>query len=97
MSENEQYRLHAYVQGRVQGVGFRYYVRQAAEDNNLNGWVRNLRDGRVEVVAEGTHEDLNQLLMRLRKGPISADVNDVDYEFTDAKGDFKQFRVRFTG
>ena len=53
MSETSNYRLHAFIQGRVQGVGFRYYVMQAAQDYHLTGWVRNLYDGRVEVVAEG--------------------------------------------
>ena len=96
MSEKEKYRLHAYVKGNVQGVGFRHFTRQTAQQQDLTGWVRNLRDGRVEVMAEGKHADLNQLLGRLRKGPISADVNDIDYEFNDAQGEFESFRVRFT-
>ncbi len=96
MSENEQYRLHAYIKGNVQGVGFRHFTRQTAQDYNLTGWVQNLRDGRVEVLAEGSHHDLNQLLVRLRKGPISADVNDINYDFDDAQGDFKAFQVRYT-
>ncbi len=97
MSENKLYRLHAYVNGRVQGVGFRYHALQAAQEGGLTGWVRNLRDGRVEVLAEGAHEALNRLLAELRKGPISADVQDVDYEFTEGKGEFEAFRVRYTG
>ena len=96
MSENEKYRLHAYLKGKVQGVGFRYFTRQTAQEHNVTGWVRNLHDGRVEVMAEGEHENLNQLLVRLRKGPISADVNDIDYEFTAAQGGFNTFRVRHT-
>lgn len=96
MSEKENYRLHAFVKGRVQGVGFRYHTLQTAQDHDLTGWVRNLRDSRVEVVAEGTHDALNRLLRALRTGPMSANVNDVDYEFKDAQGDFDQFRVRAT-
>jgi acylphosphatase len=94
MSENEKFQLHAYVKGRVQGVGFRYHTLKSAQDNNLKGWVRNLYDGRVEVLAEGEHNDLNLLLADLRKGPISSDVNDVDYEFTEATGKFDRFYVR---
>jgi acylphosphatase len=97
MTENEVYRMHTYVRGRVQGVGFRYFVLQSVEGLDLTGWVRNLYDGWVEVLAEGAHEDLNRLLVALRKGPISADVQDVDYEFTEAKGEFEGFRVRYTG
>ena len=96
MSENEKYRLHATIKGHVQGVGFRHFTRQTARELNLTGWVRNLRDGRVEVAAEGEHGDLNQLLVRLRKGPISADVNDIDYDFEAAHGEFNTFRVRHT-
>ena len=96
MSENEKYRLHATIKGNVQGVGFRHFTRQTAQQLGLTGWVRNLRDGRMEVMAVGTHDDLNQLLVRLRRGPISADVNDINYEFDDAQGEFETFRVRYT-
>jgi len=96
MTEDKDYRLHAFVSGRVQGVGFRYFVLREAQDLHLTGWVRNLHDGRVEVVAEGTHPALNQLLIKLRQGPVSADVRDVDYEFSDARGDFSGFSPRQT-
>jgi acylphosphatase len=96
MSENEKYQLHAYVKGRVQGVGFRYHTLKSAQKYGLKGWVRNLYDGRVEVLAEGEHQDLNLLLADLRKGPVSSDVNDVDYEFTEATGKFDRFYVRNT-
>lgn len=52
----------------------------------LNGWVRNLYDGRVEVTAEGVQENLNRLLAALRRGPLSAEVTDVDVEFSSARG-----------
>lgn len=96
MSENEKYQLHAYVKGRVQGVGFRYHTLKYAQEYGLKGWVRNLYDGRVEVLAEGEHKDLNLLLADLRKGPVSSDVNDVDYEFTEATSKFDRFYVRNT-
>jgi acylphosphatase len=96
MCENQNFRLHAYVKGRVQGVGFRYYALIAAQNYHLKGWVRNLFDGRVEVIAEGEHEDLNQLLRDLRKGPTSSIVDKVDYSFTEAQGGFDRFFVRPT-
>ena len=96
MSERVSVRLHAYVKGRVQGVGFRYFTLDAAHALSLTGWVRNLRDRRVEVIAEGALEDLNRLLVILRKGPASGEVTDVDYEFTQAKGEFDGFRVGYT-
>lgn len=96
MSENQNYRLHAFIEGRVQGVGFRYFTMSAAQEYGLKGWVRNLFDGRVEVLAEGEHEQLNLLLGDLRKGPRSAVVEDIEYSFTDAKGEFERFYARHT-
>jgi acylphosphatase len=97
MSENQTNRLHAYVEGYVQGVGFRYFVLRAAQEYHLTGWVRNLYDGRVEVMAEGELRDLNRLLAALRKGPHSSDVRQVDYSFSEARDDFTRFSVLSTG
>jgi acylphosphatase len=97
MSEKQFHRLHAYVEGYVQGVGFRYFVLRSAQEYNLTGWVRNLYDGRVEVMAEGELADLNRLLAALRKGPHSSDVRQLDYSFSEARGDFNRFSVISTG
>ena len=89
---DKQYqRLHAFVSGRVQGVSFRYFVMEAAQQRNLTGWVRNRFDGRVEVLAEGPYEALNELLNQLRLGPRSAFVSNVDYEWLPATGEFRRF------
>lgn len=93
MKEKENSRLHAFIKGGVQGVGFRYFTLRTALDNNLTGWVRNRWDGRVEVLAEGSLEDLNRFLAALRKGPASAEVRDVNYEFSASKGEFERFQV----
>jgi acylphosphatase len=97
MTDKNQERLHALINGNVQGVGFRYHTLKTAQDLGVTGWVRNLRDGRVEVVAEGEHGPLNKLLQDLRKGPISAEVRDIDYDFSKSTGEFSQFRVRHSG
>ena len=62
------------VSGRVQGVGFRFFVKEAARREDLRGWVQNLPDGQVEVCAEGDVEALDRLEERLRRGPASARV-----------------------
>lgn len=97
MNENQCFKFHAYVTGRVQGVGFRYFTLNAAQSLNLTGWVRNRHDGRVEVLAEGDYEALNSLLNTLRQGPAGGFVSDVDYSFSDASGQFNRFTVRSTG
>ena len=62
------------ISGRVQGVGFRYFAECAAREVGVSGWVRNLDDGRVEVHANGSAEQLSELAARLRMGPPRADV-----------------------
>ena len=96
MTETETFRLHAMIEGRVQGVGFRYFTMGAAQGYGLTGWVRNRWNGKVEVIAEGTHERLNRFLADLRRGPIGSDVRDVIYSFSDAKGNFDRFTMRMT-
>ena len=66
------------ISGRVQGVGFRYFTHVAAGREHLHGWVRNLPDGRVEIVAEGEPEALERFERQVRTGPPGARVSDVD-------------------
>ena len=67
-----------FVRGRVQGVGFRYFAQRAAAELRVSGYVRNLDDGRLEVYASGTPEQLSELAARLWKGPRFADVRGVE-------------------
>jgi acylphosphatase len=67
--------LHFLVRGRVQGVGFRWYVQREAAELRLRGWVRNTEEGEVEVVAAGKPDDLNDLRSSLRRGPRGSRVD----------------------
>jgi acylphosphatase len=69
--------LHFLIQGRVQGVGFRWFVQREASELALRGWVRNTEDGHVEVVAAGEADDLAELRTSLRKGPRGSRVDRV--------------------
>ena len=71
-------RLTALVSGRVQGVGYRAFVRRHALDLGLAGYVENLVDGRVEVVVEGRQSDLDRLIVELRRGPAHAQVRELE-------------------
>lgn len=66
------------IRGRVQGVGFRWYVRQAADRLQLAGWVRNCSDGTVEVAIDGPTDAQEQLIRAVHRGPPGADVTHVD-------------------
>jgi len=69
--------LHFLIQGRVQGVGFRWFVQREASELNLHGWVRNTEDGDVEVLASGTADGLAELRASLRRGPRGSRVDHV--------------------
>jgi acylphosphatase len=98
MSEQniETARLHAIVEGRVQGVGYRAFVEQSAYELGLNGWVRNRWEGSVEVVAEGARPVLERLLAALQRGPRASSVSNVQVEWAHATGEFTRFSVRMT-
>lgn len=89
-------RLHARVTGRVQGVGFRYYVMTSAAEIGLTGWVRNRWDGSVEVMAEGNREKLDLLVQALQRGSRSSMVEKVQTDWLEASGEFSGFSARAT-
>jgi len=93
---DEKMRLHAIVEGRVQGVGFRYFVEEQAIALDLTGWVRNRWDGTVEVTAEGGREALNKLLAALNRGPRASNVTSVQAEWGAPTGEHTHFYVRST-
>jgi acylphosphatase len=96
MNSTPERRLHARVIGRVQGVGFRYYVMTAATDLGCTGWVRNRRDGSVEVIAEGDLDELKRLVAALERGSRSSLVREVKKNLQPASGEFDSFYVRPT-
>ena len=92
----DQQRVNAIVHGRVQGVGFRYFVLQRAVALGLSGWVRNLSGGTaVEVLAEGDVAGLQELLVALHEGPDAAYVRDVKFHYSPATGEFSDFDIRY--
>ncbi len=91
---SERTRAHVYVTGNVQGVYFRATTRSEAEQRDIDGWVRNLNDGRVEAVFEGPEADVAEMVDFCHEGSDSARVDDVSvtYEEPEGAGDF---RIRY--
>jgi acylphosphatase len=80
--------VHFLIQGRVQGVGFRWFVQREASELNLRGWVRNTEDGDVEVVAAGEAGDLDELRASLRTGPRGSRVDRiVEHPLADSEAE----------
>jgi len=96
MEKSETKRVHAFVHGRVQGVGFRAFTVSSAARLNLTGWVRNRFNGTVETVAEGPKPALETFLNDLHRGPGPSNVTRVDSEWQTATGEFSDFHPRMT-
>lgn len=89
-------RLQAMISGRVQGVGFRFFVLEHANQLGVTGWVRNTWQGEVEVCAEGVQPAIEALLAFLRSGPPSSFVEDIRVEWQHYLGEFSRFEIRRT-
>lgn len=85
--------LKAKISGFVQGVSYRAFVKKFADQKGIKGYVKNLSDGSVEVVADGIKDDLLELVDYLKKGPIFAKVSRVDYSFFGKNGNFMSFKI----
>ncbi|HPD17677.1 MAG TPA: acylphosphatase [Planctomycetota bacterium] len=88
-------RVHVFVTGRVQGVGFRAWTEREARMLKLAGWVKNLPDGRVEAVIEGPPEAVAALVEKLKAGPRAAKVENLDVKDEPAEGGFEGFETRY--
>jgi len=89
----DQARVHLTIEGRVQGVFFRYSTVEEAVGLRLKGKVRNCPDGSVEVVAEGPRQNIEDLIHWCRHGPPGAHVHNVRIQWEDYKGEFETFRI----
>ena len=91
----EKVRVHAVINGRVQGVFFRAETRRTANIHGVSGWVRNRPDGTVEAVFEGAREAVQAVLNWCNKGPDYAVVTDVAVSWQEYHGEFDGFKVRY--
>ena len=87
--------LHVYYSGTVQGVGFRFTAERVALDLGLSGWVKNLFDGKVEVVAEAEEAELVDFLNKMKNGPMKRYIKSAEATWQEASGEFKDFTIRF--
>ena len=87
-------RVHIFYSGRVQGVGFRFVSERSAVELGVVGWIKNLGDGRVELICEGEEEKLNKLISRIEEY-FSDYIRNADVSWQEATGEFKDFSVKF--
>jgi acylphosphatase len=86
-------RAHVFISGRVQGVSFRWYTQNKAQELDLTGWVRNLWDGRVEAIFEGEEQAVKNAVAWCHNGPTSAWVDNVEVTYEPPSGEFHGFRI----
>ena len=84
---------HIFYSGTVQGIGFRYTVERFASDLKLTGWVRNLSDGRVEILAEGRKEDIEKLIQQI-DARFDGYIKEKQISFLPIEGKFKNFQIK---
>ncbi len=88
-------RVQVYYSGMVQGVGFRFTAERIAQGLSLAGWVKNLADGRVELLCEGEEAALSDLLKKIKGGIMKRYVETAEVSWSGATGEFKDFQIRF--
>ncbi len=88
-------RVHVFISGKVQGVFFRAYTKQKADELRVKGWVRNLPDGRVEAVFEGEDHKVDQMVKWCWEGSPLSKVENVEIREEEYKGEFKNFEIRY--
>jgi acylphosphatase len=88
-------RAHVFIDGRVQGVFYRAFTRDLAHNLSLNGWVRNLRDGRVEALFEGEKSVIEKAIHACYEGPPGARVSNIEVKWEPYTGEEKGFSVRY--
>lgn len=91
----EAARAHIFISGRVQGVCYRAFTRELAYNLDLNGWARNLNDGRVEALFEGEKNVIEQAIKKCYIGPPGARVKDIEVHWETFVGDEKSFTIRY--
>jgi acylphosphatase len=91
----EKVRAHVIIEGRVQGVFFRYHTQDKAYQIGVKGWVKNRRDGRVEAVFEGNKDRVDQIIEWCRHGPPDARVANVHLTWEDYTGEFEDFSINY--
>ena len=86
---------HLFIEGRVQGVFYRSFTRNLASKLGLNGWAKNLYDGRVEALLEGRRELIEQAIQECWKGPAGSSVRNIDVRWEESSGEYKNFEIRY--
>ena|SRR5437870_3050717 len=95
INDNKKIRAHLFISGKVQGVYFRQNTRIVASRHRVTGWVRNLKDRRVEAILEGNETDVGEVIEWCHAGPARAIVDDVDIKYEKYGGEFQEFKVNY--
>jgi len=92
---SDKVRAHAIYKGRVQGVGFRFTAQRYANETGVTGYIKNLCGGQVEIVVEGEKKKVETCLEKIKNGPLSHYIEDVERHYSEYTGQFRDFHIRF--
>ena len=90
----EKVGAHIIVSGRVQGVAYRYYAREVAEQLGIKGWIKNLINGDVELIVEGFQQTVEKMIEWCKEGPRLAIVENIEVDWLPYSGEFNQFHIK---
>ncbi len=88
-------RVHLFVSGKVQGVNFRTFTKVIADNLKITGCVKNLNDGRVEIIAESEKEKIEILLKYIKRGSLLSKVENIELNYEKFKNDFEDFKIMY--
>ncbi len=88
-------RVYLLISGKVQGVYFRQNLKQISKRYNINGWVKNLENGKVEAILEGDEKHIKEVIEWCHVGPSGARVDNVEIKFEEYKGEFNSFTIKY--
>ena len=91
----QEIRVHIYASGLVQGVFFRDNTRQKAQELGVFGWIKNLPDGKVEIIVEGEKKKVKELIEWIKEGPGLVRIDNLDLEEEDYQGEFESFGIKY--
>ncbi|MFZ2330225.1 MAG: acylphosphatase [Atribacterota bacterium] len=94
IKENDRVCAHILVSGRVQGVAFRYYARNMAYQLGVGGWIKNLANGQVELVVDGSKNSVNEMIEWCKQGPRMAQVENVEVDWLPCSVEYSHFQVK---
>lgn len=92
---NKLFRARVFISGTVQGVSLRWWIQREAAKYDIKGWVKNLPDGRVEALLEGEKENIERIIVWMKRGADFAKIDKIEVQWEEYEGEFEEFEIKY--